>query len=155
MKKEIKMSTTIDMSALDIDMNSVEDLKGFEVPPEGSYSCLVSLVPKVFDGETKVVWEYTVVEPLELNDPDAVVPADASFNTIMGLKKVKTAKGEFDPRSFYKTKTTILAEALGVANNPRELVEAVQNIQVTCFLKHKLQGDKTYADVIDAGFVVG
>ena len=74
MKKEIKMSTTIDMSALDIDMNSVEELKGFELPPEGSYSCLLSLVPKAFNGETKVVWEYSVVEPLELNDPDAVVP---------------------------------------------------------------------------------
>ena len=149
------MSNTIDMSALDIDMSSVEDLQAFALPPEGSYSCLLSLTPKAIKGETKVSWDFKVIEPLELNDPDAKVPANATFSTLMGLKKITTAKGEFDPRSFYKVKTSILAEALGVENNPRELVEAVQNIQVTCFLKHKLSGDKMFSEVLDTGFSVG
>ena len=147
------MTTNIDMTALDVDMNSVEDLTGFELPPEGSYVCMLSLAPKVINGETRIEWKYDVVEPLQLNDPDAEVPAGATFNQLMGLKVIKTKDGkDFDPRSVFKVKCTILSEALGVANNPRELVEAVQNVQVTCFLKHKLSNGKVYAEVTDAGF---
>lgn len=147
------MTTNIDMTALDVDMNSVEDIKGFELPPEGSYVCMLSLAPKVINGETRIEWKYDVVEPLQLNDPDAEVPAGATFNQLMGLKVIKTKDGkDFDPRSVFKVKCTILSEALGVANNPRELVEAVQNVQVTCFLKHKLSNGKVYAEVTDAGF---
>ena len=149
------MSTTIDMSELDVDMNSVEELKGFELPPEGSYTCTLSLSPKSINGETRLEWKFDVVEPIELNDPDAVVPAGATFNLLMGLKVIKTKDGkDFDPKSVFKVKCTILSEALGVANNPRELVEAVQNIQVNCFLKHKLTNGKVYAEVTDAGFEV-
>lgn len=147
------MTTNIDMTALDVDMNSVEDIKGFELPPEGSYVCMLSLAPKVINNETRIEWKYDVVEPLQLNDPDAEVPAGATFNQLMGLKVIKTKDGkDFDPRSVFKVKCTILSEALGVANNPRELVEAVQNVQVTCFLKHKLSNGKVYAEVTDAGF---
>ena len=147
------MTTNIDMTALDVDMNSVEDIKGFELPPEGSYVCTLSLAPKVINNETRIEWKYDVVEPLQLNDPDAEVPAGATFNQLMGLKVIKTKDGkDFDPRSVFKVKCTILSEALGVANNPRELVEAVQNVQVTCFLKHKLTNGKVYAEVTDAGF---
>ena len=147
------MTTNIDMTALDVDMNSVEDIKGFELPPEGSYVCTLSLAPKAINGETRIEWKYDVVEPLQLNDPDAEVPAGATFNQLMGLKVIKTKDGkDFDPRSVFKVKCTILSEALGVANNPRELVEAVQNVQVTCFLKHKLSNGKVYAEVTDAGF---
>ena len=147
------MTTNIDMTALDVDMNSVEDIKGFELPPEGSYVCMLSLAPKVINNETRIEWKYDVVEPVQLNDPDAEVPAGATFNQLMGLKVIKTKDGkDFDPRSVFKVKCTILSEALGVANNPRELVEAVQNVQVTCFLKHKLSNGKVYAEVTDAGF---
>ena len=147
------MTTNIDMTALDVDMNSVEDIKGFELPPEGSYVCTLSLAPKVINNETRIEWKYDVVEPLQLNDPDAEVPAGATFNQLMGLKVIKTKDGkDFDPRSVFKVKCTILSEALGVANNVRELAEAVQNVQVTCFLKHKLTNGKVYAEVTDAGF---
>ena len=149
------MSNTIDMSALDVDMNSVEELKGFELPPEGSYTCTLSLSPKAINGETRLEWKFDVVEPIELNDPDAVVPAGATFNLLMGLRPIKTKDGkDFDPKAVFKVKCTILSEALGVANNPRELVEAVQNVQVNCFLKHKLTNGKVYAEVPDAGFEV-
>ena len=50
------MSNTIDMSELDVDMNSVEELKGFELPPEGSYTCTLSLAPKAINGETRLEW---------------------------------------------------------------------------------------------------
>lgn len=146
-------TNNIDMTALDVDMNSVEDIKGFELPPEGSYVCTLSLSPKVINSETRIEWKYDVVEPLQLNDPDAEVPAGATFNQLMGLKVIKTKDGkDFDPRSVFKVKCTILSEALGVANTVRELVEAVQNVQVTCFLKHKLTNGKVYAEVTDAGF---
>ena len=73
----------------------------------------------------------------------------------MGLKPIKTKDGkDFDPKSVFKVKCTILSEALGVQNGVRELVEATQNIQVTCFLKHKLTNGKLYAEVTDAGFAV-
>ena len=55
------MSNTIDMSALDVDMNSVEELKGFELPPEGSYTCTLSLAPKAINGETRLEWKFDVV----------------------------------------------------------------------------------------------
>ena len=111
--------------------------------------------PKAINGETRLEWKFDVVEPIELNDPDAVVPAGATFNLLMGLRPIKTKDGkDFDPKAVFKVKCTILSEALGVANNPRELVEAVQNVQVNCFLKHKLTNGKVYAEVPDAGFEV-
>ena len=143
------MSTTnLDLSLLETDMDSVPDLAGFELPPEGSYSALLSITPKVINGVTKLEWNYKVVEPLELNDPEAVVPAEASFSTLAGLADDKQ-------KSFMKVKTTILAEALGIPNNLKAIVENVQNVQVTCFLKHKAHGDKLYANVTDTGFSVG
>ena len=144
------------LSGLDVDMGSVEDLKGFELPPEGSYSCLLSLTTKEIAEETKLLWEFKIVEPLQLNDPDAVVAPDAAFSLFMGLKPIVTKTGStFDPRSMFKVKCTILSEALGVANTLSALHETVQNIQVNCMLKYKRTKDgKIFAEVPDAGFAV-
>lgn len=141
---------SIDLSLLDVNMDSVEDAKGFELPPNGTYECLLSLEVKEINNNTYVVWNYTVVEPIKLDDEDAEVPNGATFNQLMGLAKIQTKDGKsFDPRSRFKIKTTYLAEQLGVANTMANLVENVQNLKVNCYMSVDKKG---YAQVADNGF---
>lgn len=138
--------TTNNIDISSIDMNTVEDLEGFELPPAGSYTAALSLAVKDINGENKLEWTYTIVDAIELDDPSAEVPANAKFSTLSDLKP-KNLK-------YSKHKCTILAESLGISANLGDIVENVQNVEVTCILKHKPYKDKVYADVPNEGFAV-
>lgn len=140
-------NNTIDMASMDVDMNSVEAVKSmFDLPPEGTYSCVLSLAGKKLNDVNYLEWKFKVVEPIELNDPSQEVVPNATFSLLNGLAA--------DKLGYMKVKCSILAEALGCDNNLAALVENVQNVQVTCMLKHRRSGEKDYASVPDAGFAV-
>lgn len=140
-------NNTIDMALMDIDMGSVEAAKNmFDLPPEGTYSCVLNLEGKKLNDVNYLEWKFKVVEPIELNDPSQEVAPNATFSFLNGLA--------VDKLGFMKVKCSILAEALGCDNNLAALVENVQNVQVTCMLKHRRSGEKVYASVPDAGFAV-
>ena len=149
------MTTQNDLGVelLDLDMSSVADLAGFELPPEGRYLCNLSLSTKDVNGVNSVEFNYKVVEAIELVDPEAVVKPNASFSSATGITAERLP--------FIKVKCGILAEALGIPANLKSLIENVQNLQVELTLKHRRGKAKSadddipvYADVKDKGFSV-
>ena len=148
------MNMTVDLEGFeeaDLDMDSV---KGWELPPAGTYECELTLSVKLINEEKKVEWKYEIV------DAEDEVLIGNTFNELMGIKPIKnkdTGKVT-DPRVFFKKKATILSKALDIPNKIGDLVEAVQNVRVSCYLDHrvvKANGTETaYAAVRDVGFEV-
>lgn len=143
----------LDINLLDLDLSSLADLEGFNLPPAGQYLFNLSLEKKKLNDKNYVSFNYAVVEALELADPDAVVKPNSKFNTLTEIDAEKLR--------FIKVKCGILASALGISPSLNALVENVQNLQVRATLKHrsgkaKSEGEAApvYADVKDEGFEV-
>ena len=143
----------LDVNLLDLDMSSVPDLAGFELPPKGKYLLDLSLEKKEINGKQCVSFNYKVVEALELADPDAEVKPNAVFNTLTELNPERLP--------YINVKCGILAQALGCTPTLSNLISEVQNIRIEATLKHRKGKAKSaddeapvYADVPDAGFTV-
>lgn len=147
--------TTVGLEDFDDEDLNMDSVKGWELPPAGTYECELSLSVKQVNDENKVEWKYKIVD----SDDDETQVGN-TFNELMGIKPItnKDTGKVTDPRVFFKKKATSLSKALDVPNNIKALVEAAQNVRVSCYLDHRVvktkDGETAYAVVRDVGFQV-
>jgi hypothetical protein len=137
----------------DISLDSIEDLPGFEVPPQGRYLCLLTIAPKEINGKGNLEFEYTVQETIELASPTDVEPKQgATFTELFSYDK---------GLPMAKDKLKKLCEGLGIPTNSSlaDIVESVQGVGVEVTLKHRKNPkgpdpERVYANVPAATFKV-
>ena len=137
----------------DIALDSVEDLPGFEVPPQGRYLCLLTISPKEINGKGNLEFKYVVQETIELASPTDVEPKQgANFTELFSYDK---------GLPMAKDKLKKLCEGLGIptSSSLSEIVESAQGVGVEATLKHRKnpKGDdpeRVYASVPAATFKV-
>lgn len=112
----------LDMNLLDMSMDEIEDLPGYEVPPTGEYVLKMTTAMKEINGKTFVETEYEVIECLKKDkDTDADGKVGSKFSslyTIKGDGKDKEKDAEMRRIGLGKLKELLagVAESTGETN---------------------------------------
>lgn len=85
----------LDFSLLDREIGDIEDLPGFEVPPNGEYLFKLKTEVKKINEKTAVTFGYEVLETLKLDKDDDTAPKEGTkFNTLFFLEADKKKSSE-------------------------------------------------------------
>lgn len=122
---------------LDKQLDDIEDLPGFSVPPQGTYELLVSAEAKTLDGKNGkpdrdvVVLNYEVMGTIKLADDTAAAP-------IVGDKfgEMFILDNEYGLGNLKKAMIPY-SEAFGTSNLRELIQEKIQNVQITGTVKHR------------------
>lgn len=112
----------LDMNLLDMSMDEIEDLPGFEVPPTGEYVLKMKTEMKVINNKTFVETSFEVVECLKKDkDTDADGKPGSMFSslyTVKGDGKDKDKDAEMRRLGLGKLKELLagVAETTGETN---------------------------------------
>ena len=118
----------LDPNLVEIDLEAIEDLPPFEVPPVGHYQLKMKLSAKKVNDKPNLEFAYEVVECLEKGDP-------ASEDAKVGTKFSELAQL---PKGlpFVKDKLMALSAAFGTTKLP-EIIAGCQDIMVTATIAHR------------------
>jgi hypothetical protein len=138
-----------DLSILDISLDDIEDLPGFEVPPEGEYVLQVTAATKTVSDKIAVEMAYEVKECTKKNndtDPDPVVGTKFSVLYFLQGKpdSVKISKGRL------KLLLAEIAEQTGEGNLLVLIRDHLAGAVVTATVKRradKEDKERFFADV--------
>lgn len=116
----------IDLSLLDKNLSDIEDLPGFDVPPNGSYTLLANASTKKINKELYVVIDLAVVDTLQLADEQNSKPPlqGTQFGVIFNLAN------EYGLNNLKKTLTPI-GEHFGTDNLRTLVTEKIQNLMLS------------------------
>ena len=112
----------LDPNLLEMDLDAIEDLPPFEVPPTGHYQLKLTISAKRVNDKPNLEWNYELVSTLEKGketDPDA--KPGMKFSELAGLPK---------GLSFVKDKLEVLGAAFGTTKLA-EIIAGAQGIMVT------------------------
>ena len=140
--------TGMDLSSLlSSGIDDLVDIPGFEVPPVGQYTLKLVFEAKEINGKTNIEAAFTVVETMELKDPNDTPPLEGTrFSIIFQIAN------EFGLGNLKKL-TKPIFEALGLANFGELLGQcgpAGSGVLITATVKHrkdKNDPEKIYAQV--------
>lgn len=147
----------LDFALLDQDLDSIEDLPGFEAPPTGEYLLrMVSVLKQVKDAVC-VQTEYEVLECIKQdNDADTPAKVGNKFSSLYTIKYVKSADAEKEAENVKKGKGKLkellrgVAEATGQGNLAVLVRDVVANCVVRATVKRnqdKEDKEKFYGNV--------
>lgn len=134
------------LSLLDKSIDDIEDLPGFEVPPQGVYTFKMNCAVKSVNDKAAIEVTYEVMEALELNDSTldvSGVKPGTKFSTLYFIQQ-EIAMGKF------KELVAPIAAYSGENNVAKLVTEVIKDLIVSATLKHrknKDDADKPYADV--------
>jgi hypothetical protein len=142
MSDDTNTGDDIDLSLLERNLDDIEDLPSFEVPPKGTYQFLVSGLTKKVNEKPAVAFDLEVINTIELQDKTEKPVVDGSKTGVLFFLDNEFGLGNM------KKFLAPFAAHFGT-NNVKELVkEKIQNVQVTCTLDHqkdKQDPTKVYA----------
>lgn len=118
---------------MDASIDDLQDLPAFEVPPKGHYKLAVSLERKVVNDKPCIEAKLVVREVLELADQNEKKPeVGAKFSQLFMMDN-EYGQGGF--KEFVKP----IASGMGlVSPKVSQLIEVVQNIEITATVKHRV-----------------
>lgn len=87
MSNDTPTSQELDMSLLDMEIDSIEDLPGFEVPVNGEYLLKLETSLKAINGKQFIETSYELLECLKQdNDSDLPSKAGSKFSSLFTIK---------------------------------------------------------------------
>lgn len=133
-------NTDFDPTLLDLDLDDIEELPGFEVPWPGRYLMRLTAAMKEINNKSGLELSYEVVECLEKNDPSSPdTAAGTKFSQVFFLtgtpEAVKTAK------SFLKQQLKGIAEAVGEGNLLVLIRDHLQGVMVEATVNRRKDKD--------------
>lgn len=126
-----------DVSILGMDLDTVEDVPGFDNPPSGTYKCSVSLNVKEINAKQFLSFDYTLLEVVSkgVQHPDNPTMEGQKFNTLSTL--------DTNGIKYAKEKLVFLKGLAGVEGNTiQDIVDGVKEIPVTATFKYRSYTDK-------------
>lgn len=134
----------IDLSLLDKNLSDIEDIPGFEVPPQGSYTFLLNASTKKINKEPYVTIDVEVIDCLQrANEEDKQPLPGTKFGLLFNLGN------EYGLDNMKKFMTPI-GEHFGTDNLRTLVTEKIQNLVVAGTLKHRVDkkdATKIYAEI--------
>lgn len=134
----------VNLSLLDMSIDDIDDLAGFEAPVPGFYSLKFSTSLKVVNDKDCVSCDFEVIECIEQNDQElAPTKPGTKFNTLHQLEN-DIALGKL------KEMLAPISAHFGVANLATLVQETCQDLIVAGKVKRrkdKTDPEKFYADV--------
>lgn len=119
------------MDLLDKSIDDIEDLAGFEVPPEGVYSFKYTASVKPINDKAFIENTFEVIEAIELNDSTLEgVKTGTKFSTLTQIGN-DIAMGKF------KEFVAPLAEHFGEKNLGKLISEHLKDVIITGTLTHR------------------
>lgn len=139
--------TSIDqsLSLLDKSIDDIEDLPGFEVPPEGTYTLKMTCAIKEVNNKASIETSFEVIEALELNNLEEQdkVKAGTKFSVLSFIEnEIAMAK--------FKEMVAPISASTGEKNVGKLVSEVIKDVVISATVKHrknKEDADKPYADV--------
>lgn len=118
------MSETSLNSLPNFNLDTVEDMPGFETPPSGRYACSLSTVMKEINGKPYISFDYTLIEQLAKGTQNLGNPAmpGQKFNTLVGYNEKGLA--------YAKPVLMKLRTALGLGGGVQDIVDSVKDLAV-------------------------
>ena len=117
-------------TAMDLTLDDIEDLPGFETPPSGQFICSLTLDAKDIKDKSYVSFDFKLVEVKQLGDQELDQPAivGQKFNVLFqyneqGLQYMKPYLKQFK-------------EALKTTGSVPEIIEAVTDLNVLATFKY-------------------
>ncbi len=134
---------------LDVTLDDLDDLPSFEPYPSGAHRVTASFELKDINGKPAAELKFTLLETLELADPQATAPKPGdTCNTMFMLRN------EFGLGNFKKTSAPF-AEALGLTSI-RDILEGVKEVEcviITGIRVDKNDTSKRYLQVKELSLV--
>lgn len=117
---------------MDVSIDDLKDLPGFEVPPKGHYKLQVSLEQKVVNDHNSVEAKLTVLETLELgNTNETPVENGTKFGQLFMMDN-EWGQGGF------KGFALPIAAGLGMVKPTiRQVIEKIQNVTIHATIQHR------------------
>ena len=134
------------LSLLDKSIDDIEDLPGFEVPPQGVYTFKMNCAVKAVNDKPAIETTFEVMEAMELNDSTldvSGVKIGTKFS-ILSFIHNDVAMGKF------KELVAPIAAHSGENNVAKLVTEVIKDLVVVATLKHRKNKEdesKPYADV--------
>ena len=121
---------------LDSNLDDLSDLPAFEVPPVGHYKLAVSLEQKTVNDKPSIEAKLVVVECLELSSPNDKRPEPGTKFSQLFMMDNEFGQGGF--KEFVKP---IVAGLQLPSSKVRDVLKAVQNVQIAATVKHRVHKD--------------
>ncbi len=132
------------LALLDKSIDDIEDLPGFGVPPEGTYTLKMNCAIKEINNYANIETTFEVIEALELNDPnEAPAMAGTKFSVLARIEN-DIAMGKF------KEMVAPIAAHFDQKNVGKLVTEVIKDLVISGTVKHrknKEDADKPYGEV--------
>ena len=128
---------------LDTTLDDLEDLPSFEPFPPGAHKVSATFEEKDINGKPAIELSFTMIEALELADPQGVAPKEGDTANTMFMLDNEFGRGNL------KKCASPFGEALNISTL-LEIVEQVKGVEcviVTSVRKDKNDPDKKYLQV--------
>ena len=119
---------------MDANIDDLQDLPKFEVPPQGHYKLQVSLESKVVNEHPCIEASCVILDTLELANPEATKAEPGGKFSCLFMMDNEWGQGGF------KGFVSPIATAVG-AKTVCESVEKIKDVQIAATLKHRIHKD--------------
>ena len=120
-------------SVPDMQLDNIEDVPGFDLPPSGEYICNLSLQYKVLKEKPKLEFQFEIVEVVAIGTQHPDAPA------MVGQKFGILSNYDDTGLKYAKKHLVLCQQALGCAPSVAEIIAGAKDIPVRVTFNYRTQ----------------